>query len=126
MTDNDTDTVQAPPAPIKRVGTQLLVSPEQRARQVRLAAATNSRLAEVGRKLFEIALPIMEDAHEIALKDLQVAAEGLDIDSTTLADRMLEQKVELGDLFYENGGDYFARTAWESVRHARDIRRAGL
>lgn len=72
-----------------RIATQLLVDPEVKTRMEALAIVRGEKQAEVCRRLIDLALPGLEEAHAEDLAQLREAAEAMDMDLEVLTARMM-------------------------------------
>jgi hypothetical protein len=86
---------------VNKVGTQLLMSPHEKARGQALAAVRQESVAEIWRFLIRQALPGMERAHAGQLEDLRKAFEHMGVDFETGVEAMLKNKIKFADLFEE-------------------------
>lgn len=90
-----------------KVGTQLLVSPNIKARGQALALVRQESTAEVWRAGIEAILPRLESRHSGALVELNNAfiAMGIVTEAQRVAalQAMIDQKIRFGDLFLSDG-----------------------
>lgn len=87
----------------KKVGTQLLVSPETRARGWALAIVRQESMAEIWRTLIEQAMPGMERAHADQLARLSLALDRMGVDRAEGIEAMVTDGIGYHDLFQKDG-----------------------
>ncbi len=88
---------------VPKVGTQLLVPPEMRARVLELALIRQESAAEVSRRLIEMALPRLERAHASALTDLDAALRSLGGERRAQLEEITRRRLTFADLFDADG-----------------------
>jgi hypothetical protein len=98
--------------------TQLLLRPEQRQLQTILAVASGNSLAEIGRKIFDIALPLIETDYMPEAEKLRTMATHFHMEPATLAGYMITDLVLMEDLKDD-------QRSYAQALTARDVRRAG-